>query len=132
MDSAEMRRRFSSAPLARLATSGPDGPHLVPVCFAVAGDLVYFAVDRKPKSGRPLKRLANIAADPRVSLLVDHYEDDWTRLWWVRADGRARVLDDPRSALSLLLDKYGQYRREPPPGPVVEIAVERWSGWSFR
>lgn len=126
-----MRRRFAAARVARLATAGTGGPHIVPVCFAVSGDLVYFAVDRKPKSGRRLKRLSNIAADPRVSLLVDHYEDEWTRLWWVRADGRARVLDESRDALELLVAKYEQYRREPPPGPVVEISVESWSGWAF-
>ena len=88
---AEARGRFAAARVARLATADATGqPHLVPVTFAVAGDMVYTAVDAKPKRTTALRRLANVAANPRVSLLVDHYDDDWSRLWWVRADGRRR------------------------------------------
>jgi PPOX class probable F420-dependent enzyme len=122
---------FASVPVARLATVGPDGmPHLVPIVFAVAGDLIYSSVDAKPKRTRKLKRLANIAANPRVSVLADHYEDDWSRLWWVRADGVARVVDESPKALTALADRYEQYRSAPPAGPFVEITVDRWTAWS--
>src|SRR5690606_32625299 len=105
----------------------------VPVTFAVAGGAVYTAVDHKPKSTRALRRLADIRANPRVSLLVDHYEDDWERLWWVRVDGHAFVLDDPdrmRGPIGLLAERYEQYRRRPPEGPVIAIMIDHWIGWS--
>ena len=128
MNAAEL---FASARVARLATVREDGsPHLVPIVFAVAGDVIYSAVDAKPKRSRSLRRLANIAAEPRVSVLADHYEDDWSRLWWVRADGLARVLDASPAALAALTARYPQYRDTPPPGPFLEITVDRWSGWS--
>jgi PPOX class probable F420-dependent enzyme len=132
----EARRRFAGARVARLATAGPDSaPHLVPVVFAVAGDAIFSAVDAKPKRTTALRRLANVRAHPRVALLADHYDDaDWTALWWVRADGSARVLDpgepEARRAVGLLAERYEQYRSEPPAGPVLAIAVARWSGWS--
>lgn len=130
------RELFASAAVGRLATVGADGaPHLVPVCFAVVGDVVYSAVDDKPKRTTDLARLANIAAEPRVALLVDHYEGDWTRLWWARADGHARVLtaaDERAQALEALAAAYTQYADRPPPGPVIGIEVQRWSGWSAR
>ena len=88
LDPLRARGLFGAAEVARLATVAADGaPHLVPVCFALAGDVVYSAVDGKPKRTPDLARLANIAAEPRVALLADHYEEDWTRLWWVRVDG---------------------------------------------
>ena len=125
--------RFSEARVARLASVTPDGaPHVVPVCFAIDGDTVYFAVDHKPKRTERLQRLENIAAEPRVALLADHYEDDWSRLWWARADGRAREVEDPgerKRALELLAERYPQYRERPPEGTVVAIAVDRWSDW---
>jgi PPOX class probable F420-dependent enzyme len=96
----QARRRFAAARVARLATADAAGrPHIVPVTFAVDGDVVYSAVDAKPKRGTALKRLANVAANPAVALLVDHYADDWNELWWVRADGTGRVVDpeDPRA-----------------------------------
>lgn len=132
MDPAEARRRFATARVARLATAGADGrPHLVPVCFAVEGDTVYSAVDDvKPKATIRLRRLANVAENPSVSLLVDHYSDDWSALWWVRADGRARVLEAAPDAVALLAARYSQYRDAPPGGPVLAVDVERWSGWS--
>src|SRR5437879_13168780 len=99
MDATAMRRRIADAKVARLATVGAGGKaHVVPITFAVDGDTIYFAVDAKPKRSRDLKRLRNIAANPAVSVLVDHYEDDWTRLWWVRADGPARVVQDHADA----------------------------------
>ena len=99
------------------------------------GDCIYSAVDFKPKSSTDLRRLRNIRANPRVAALADHYEDDWGRLWWVRADGRAAILDDPAAmapALALLAGRYPQYRDQPPGGPVISIRVTRWSGWAAR
>jgi len=132
--SEEMRARVTSASVARLATIGRDGaPHMVPFCFVLDADVLYSAVDRKPKRSARLRRLQNTAADPRVSVLVDHYEDDWSRLWWVRLDGRARTLQagpEFKRALSGLEAKYAQYRREPPPGPVLKIDLDRWTGWA--
>jgi PPOX class probable F420-dependent enzyme len=134
MEAEEMRERVRDARVGRLATVGPDGrPHLVPVCFALEGDVLYSAVDEKPKRSKRLKRLENIRDRPDVTVLVDHYEEDWTRLWWVRLDGTARVLDAGRRrkhALALLREKYGQYRAEPPTGPVIVVHVDRWRGWS--
>jgi PPOX class probable F420-dependent enzyme len=136
----EERRRFAAARVARLATADADGrPHVVPMVFALAvekgsGGTVYSAVDAKPKRSTSLRRLANIAANPRVAVLVDHYEDDWNALWWVRADGTGRILDadspEGRDAIARLAARYPQYRENPPRGPVVAIDVERWSGWS--
>lgn len=129
----ECRARFAAARVARLATAGADGvPHLVPIVFAVAGERIVTAVDAKPKSTNALRRLENIAANPSVAVLVDHYDDDWTQLWWVRVDGRAAVAagDETRDAIELLSARYRQYETQPPPGPVVAIDVERWSGWS--
>jgi PPOX class probable F420-dependent enzyme len=137
MDSAEARRRFAAARVARLATAGTDGrPHLVPVVFAVDGDRVWSAVDDvKPKATMSLRRLRNIAANPAVALLADHYDDeDWTALWWARADGAARLFDpaDPAAerGRDLLAARYPQYRAAPPPGVVVAVDVARWSGWA--
>jgi PPOX class probable F420-dependent enzyme len=123
--------RFAAARVARLATVRRDGaPHLVPITFALVGDVIYSAVDAKPKRHTRLQRLANIAHEPRVSVLVDRYDDDWTALWWVRADGVARVAPSSPAALEALTAKYPQYRATPPPGPFVEIQVGRWSAWS--
>lgn len=119
--------------MARLATTGASGPHIVPIVFAASGDRIVTAVDHKPKRTRRLRRLTNIAADPAVAVLVDHYDDDWAKLWWVRADGSASVLESGpgfSSAVELLGAKYGQYRDHPPSGPVIDITVERWVGWS--
>lgn len=140
MEENEARRRFAAARVARLATVDPVGrPHLVPVVFAGRGDRVVTAVDRKPKRSERLGRLRNIAGHPAVSLLVDVYDDDWDRLWWVRADGVARTLlpdasdettrDEYAVAVGLLRQKYPQYRQQPPAGPAIVITVVRWSGW---
>lgn len=128
-------RRVADARVARLATVAADGrPHVVPIVFALDGEVVWSAVDAKPKSTRSLRRLANITTHPRVSLLVDHYDDDWRALWWVRLDGRATVepVDGPhgRAALSLLSAKYPQHAAQPPPGPVIRIEIDRWTSWS--
>jgi PPOX class probable F420-dependent enzyme len=136
MDQGTLRERFASGRVAHIATVDDEGrPHLVPIVFALDGDTIFFAVDQKPKRSTNLKRLRNIATNPMVTVLVDHYEDDWNALWWIRADGSARVLrhgSDSDHAMELLAQRYAQYRTEPPPGPVVAIAVERWSGWSAR
>jgi len=134
LGAAEARNRFATAAVARLATVGPTGgPHLVPVTFALDGDRIYTAVDAKPKATASLRRLSNIAADPRVTLLADHYEADWRNLWWARADGQAALLARPADMtgpLALLAARYRQYRANPPPGPVIEIQVRRWTGWA--
>jgi PPOX class probable F420-dependent enzyme len=128
-----MRQRVAEARVARLATVTDAGrPHLVPCCFVLEEETIYSAVDAKPKSTLALRRLANIVANPGVALLVDHYDEDWSALWWVRLDGIARVLADRReraSALALLAAKYPQYVREPPPGAVIAIEVTGWRGW---
>lgn len=136
MTAQDARRLFAAARVARLATTDAScRPHLVPLVFAVApDDVVYSAVDAKPKRTTTLRRLDNVRSNPRVALLADHYDDaDWTALWWVRADGAARVIDrdddDGRRGLALLAERYPQYETSPPPGPVLAIAVERWSGW---
>jgi PPOX class probable F420-dependent enzyme len=136
---AEARERFAAARVARLATADAAGrPHLVPVVFAVDGDVVYSVVDAKPKRTTALRRLGNVAQNPAVALLVDHYDDaDWDALWWVRADGVARVLDpaedgeaaraEAARAVQLLRVRYPQQRAV---GAVLAVDVRRWSGWS--
>lgn len=125
--------RFAQSPVARLATAGPDGrPHLVPVVFAVHEQVIYSAVDAKPKTTQRLRRLANIERNSQVSLLVDYYEEDWTRLWWVRADGDATIHHEGGTmqiGYELLRAKYHQYQSVSLTGPVIAIAVRHWSGW---
>lgn len=135
MTGAEARERFASARVARLATADSSGrPHLVPIVFCVQDDHVYSAVDAKPKRTTALRRLANVRDNPAVALLADHYDDDdWSALWWVRADGHGRVLgaEDPEAvrAIGLLRTRYPQQRVT---GAVLAVDVERWSGWSAR
>lgn len=133
--SAHVPQRFTDAAVARMATVSSGGdPHLVPVVFAVVDDTIYTAVDDKPKTTRRLRRLANIAATGRVSLLVDHYDDDWANLWWVRVDGSAQVIspedDEGRLAVDALVAKYPQYRAMRPSGPVVAVRDLRCRWWS--
>jgi PPOX class probable F420-dependent enzyme len=128
---ADARQRFAAARVARLATADAQAlPHLVPVTFAVHEDEIVFAVDHKPKSSTNLRRLRNIAANPSVSFLADGYHEDWTRLWWVRADGFAAVTTEPAEPIEWLRAKYPQYRRRLPEGPVVRTVVTTWSGWA--
>jgi PPOX class probable F420-dependent enzyme len=128
----EARERFVGARVARLATVGTESgrPHLVPMTFAVTGDLVVHAIDHKPKSTIDLRRLRNIAANKSVCALVDEYADDWTKLWWARADGPAEIREQAPEFIDLLAAKYPQYQEMRPSGPVVVVKVERWSGWS--
>ncbi len=108
---------------------------MVPFTFAVDGDVVYTAIDAKPKSTTSLRRLRNIRDNPHVAVLADHYEDDWSALWWVRADGLAAVVSDAQAMaqpIRLLAERYSQYAASPPAGPVIVIRVDRWTGWSAR
>lgn len=134
MTPEEARERFRAARVARLATADATGrPHLVPIVFAVEGDRVYSVVDAKPKRTGALRRLANVRENPAVAVLVDHYDEDWSALWWARADGDARVLEldlpEARQAVALLAQRYPQQRAE---GAVLAVDVARWSGWSAR
>jgi len=128
-----MRARVDSAAVGRLATITAGGaPHVVPCCFVLDGDVVYSAVDHKPKSTRLLRRLTNLRANPRAALLVDEYLDDWSSLWWVRVDGTGRILDDGPEfdrAVALLVSKYKQYRGDTPLGPVIALNIAAWRSW---
>lgn len=134
MDELEARTRFAAARIAHLATVRPDGaPHVVPVIYALEGNTIWLVIDEKPKRHRRLQRLINIGEEPRVSLLVNSYEEDWNRLWWVRADGRARVVDqvpELERAVRLLLNRYPQEREHPPKGPALAVEIGRWRHWS--
>lgn len=129
-----MRRLASDARVGRLATIDRDGrPQVVPFCFGIEGDTLYSGVDEKPKTTRHLRRLENIRRDPRVTVLIDHYEEDWERAWWVRLRGSARILEDGEErerGVRLLVEKYPQYRQDPPRGDVIAVEVDDWLGWS--
>ena len=134
MDAGEARALLASARVARLATADAEGrPHLVAITFAVDGEQIVSAVDHKPKRTTRLRRLANIEANPSVSVLADHYEDDWSRLWWARADGQARTVEpgaeEHGRAVDGLVARYPQYEGRRPQGSVIVISVSRWSGW---
>ena len=132
-DPIVLRRRITEARVARLATLDLDGrPHLVPIVFAMAGDTLYSAVDAKPKRSRTLRRIENARRRPDATVLIDHYDDDWTRLWWVRLRGDARVLDggeEAAHALALLAAKYEQYQEAAPGLPVLAVDITEWRGW---
>jgi PPOX class probable F420-dependent enzyme len=136
LDPAEARARFVTSPVLRLATAGADGrPHVVPCTFAVdAAGRIVIGIDNKPKTSVNLRRLQNIAENPRVSLLVDHYADDWAQLWWVRADGTAAI---ERSGVGyqrhweLLRSKYPQHYGQTLDGPVIVVKADSWTGWAF-
>ncbi|HYT77720.1 MAG TPA: TIGR03668 family PPOX class F420-dependent oxidoreductase [Actinomycetota bacterium] len=133
MDREEALRRLAGARVGHLATADLGSlPHVVPVVFAVAGETIYWAVDQKPKGTRDLKRLRNIEANPNVQLVADHYEEDWSRLWWVRITGHSRTVEDEDEvdrALDALAQKFPQYRADPPEGPVVAIDIARVTAW---
>jgi PPOX class probable F420-dependent enzyme len=135
LDGEDCRVRAGRQRVARMATTGADlRPHLVPVTFALTGDVVMTAVDQKPKATTDLRRLRNIADNPRVALLWDRYDEDWTRLWWVRGDGIAEVVhtgDRWDAAVAALRQRYPQYLPSPPHGPAVLVTVDSWAGWSF-
>ena len=131
---AQARRLFAGARVAVLATLDRSGqPHLVPVTFVVDGDRVWTAVDSKPKGATPLRRHANIRANPAVSLLAQHWDEDWSALWWVRADGIATISETPESVdrvARLLRSKYDQYQSVHVSGPVIAVTVHTWRGWT--
>ncbi len=136
LDPAESRRRFLRSPVLRLATAGADGqPHLVPCTFAAdAAGRIVIGVDDKPKSSVNLRRLRNIAENPRVSVLADHYADDWEQLWWARADGVAFIERSGAAHAAYwdqLRSKYAQYPGKVLTGPVIVVQVERWTGWAL-
>lgn len=139
MTEDEAKRRFAEARVARLATvDRQHNPHLVPICFAVdpTTGTIYSAVDAKPKTTRDLKRLRNIAGNHHVTLLVDHYDDDWARVWWVRVDGMALVhdtgTDEHARGTMRLADKYAQYHDAPGLlGRMVVVRPERWTSWAY-
>jgi PPOX class probable F420-dependent enzyme len=128
------RKRLAAADHAYLASITPGDelrPHLVPIVFEITDDELVIAVDQKPKATTDLQRLRNLAANPHVAVLCDRYDADWRQLWWVRADGTARVDPEHPAAISLLAAKYPQYVLDPPRGPVITVTIERWTGWSF-
>lgn len=129
MDAIEWLVESSSAVFGTVDSD--RGVHLVPVVFTVVGDdRIVIAVDSKPKRSRQLRRLANIEADPRVSLLVDEYDDDWRRLWWVRVDGRASISETIDSAVEAVhRARYPQLEGHEL-GPWIDIAIESVTGWS--
>jgi PPOX class probable F420-dependent enzyme len=133
-DVSVLRKLVSESRVARLGTRDPDGrPHLVPIVFVLDGETLYTAVDAKPKSSRTLRRIENARRRPDVTVLVDNYDEDWERLWWVRLRGRARVLDggdEAERALALLVDRYEQYLSEPPGPPVLAVDIVEWRGWA--
>jgi PPOX class probable F420-dependent enzyme len=134
VDARIARRRLTSARVGHLATVTVDNrAHIVPCCFALDTETVYSAVDDvKPKTTLALRRLQNISSNGAVSLLVDHYDEDWANLWWVRVDGNGRMVDngvERDRAIDLLAAKYDQYRSARPPGPVLAIGITSWRMW---
>ncbi len=139
MDRDEALERLRSARVGRIATVTPeDRPHVIPFVFALLDPAdgrprAYWAVDRKPKRSERIQRLRNLDGNPSVEFVVDGYDEDWRALWWVRASGTGRVIDDASGeravALEALATKYPRYASDPPPGPVVAIEIETISGW---
>lgn len=133
MDETRCRSLAATGRVARLATVRADGQvDLVPIVFAFHDGRLAFAVDHKPKSTTRLQRLANIAAHPEVTVLFDHHEEDWSRLWWVRMRGVAteRAADEVPDAIDALVARYPQYGVTRPTGPAVLIEPTGWSGWA--
>jgi len=137
IEQAVMRRLVAGARVARMATIDPDGrPHLVPLVFALEGVTLYSSIDDKPKRTPRLRRLANLRANPDlVTVLVDHYEEAWPEVWWVRLRGTGRVVEEGPErdrGLALLAERYPQYRDMPPQGAVIALDITEWRGWSWR
>jgi PPOX class probable F420-dependent enzyme len=136
MEPDEMRRRVADARVGRIATVTPEGrPHVVPFVYVLRDETLYSSVDAKPKRSPDLRRIRNIRANPSVEAVMDHYEEPWDDIWWVRVSGRGEILesgDERGRALALLREKYPEYADSPPQGVVVAVRIERWRGWSFR
>lgn len=135
LEPARQRELLGAAPVGRLATLRADGtPRLVPITFVLLDGMVCSAVDEvKPKRSSRLARLDDVRRDPRVGLVVDHYDADWARLWWVRVDGTAAVHEDGalrERALDALVAKYPPYAEARPAGPVLVVTPTAWAGWS--
>ena len=134
MDPARIRLLLAAARVGRLATITADGrPHVIPFCFALVDDQLVSVVDFKPKRTADLARLRNIRINPRVEVLVDHYEDDWRQLWWLRGHGTAQILESGpawEAAIDRLAAKYPQYQERRPRGAVISILPESWTAWS--
>jgi PPOX class probable F420-dependent enzyme len=136
LDQARARALFAASPVLRLATADRVGqPHVVPCTFVLDQQgRIIIGIDNKPKATPNLRRLRNISENPRVSAIVDHYDDDWNQLWWARADGTAAIEqsgDGHRSHWDQLTSKYQQYRGHVLEGPIILVAIESWSGWAF-
>lgn len=133
MEQTEALERLARTRVGRFATSGPgDGPHVVPVTFTVVGTALVHMVDHKPKTTYRLKRILNLEDEARASLLVDHYDEDWETLWWVRVDGHATVVSSGPEweiARAALTDKYSQYAETPPDGPAIYLSIDRVTSW---
>ena len=133
MTDDEARRRVAEARVGRLASIDANGqPHVVPICFAVADDQIVSVVDHKQKRTLALRRLDNVRRNPAVQLVVDHYDDDWSLLWWVRISGDGRVVDrgtERDNAIDLLTQKYPQYRERRPEGAVLLIDITDVTSW---
>ena len=132
----DQRRFLDGQRVARLATADSSGrPHVIPICFVVMAQTVYFTIDEKPKriSGAPLKRVANIQENPFVALVADQYDDDWSRLGWVLVQGPAEILDsgdEHDRAQAGLRARYPQLRDMRIDGlPVVAIRIEHATSW---
>jgi PPOX class probable F420-dependent enzyme len=133
VDPQRTRSLVADARVARLATVAADGrPHLVPITFVLLGEVVYHAVDHKPKRSTRLRRIANLTATGHACILIDEYDEDWSRLWWVRLDGTGRVVSSPEEAArarAALVAKYPQYSSRPPEGPVIAVDIADWRTW---
>jgi PPOX class probable F420-dependent enzyme len=129
----DARRRLAAARVGRLASIDAHGrPHVVPICFTVWGDRIVSAVDHKAKQTLALRRLDNVRRQPAVQLVVDHYDDDWSLLWWVRISGSGQLIVRGAArdeALDLLASKYPQYRERRPAGPVLAIDITQITSW---
>jgi PPOX class probable F420-dependent enzyme len=134
-----LRRRITTSRIGRMATVRSDGtPHVVPVTFAISNEALVTAVDAKPKRTTNLQRLRNLRTNPAVSIVIDHYSDDWSALWWIRIDGLARVVEggdagqaaEHAAAIDSLVAKYSQYQHAAPVGPVIVVQPTRWTAWS--
>lgn len=132
LDPERARDWFAASRVARMASVDGAEPHLVPITFGTLGDLVATAVDHKPKSTKRLRRLRIIEANPNVALLTDHYAEEWSALWWVRADGTAEITTTGEcpDLVEALREKYPQYREQPPSGELIVVRVRRWRGWA--
>jgi PPOX class probable F420-dependent enzyme len=133
VDDSRAWELLSQAKVAVLGSLNPDGTaHLVPFTFVAVAPprTLWSAVDEKPKQTRELRRLGNIRRDPRVTVLAQHYEADWSRLWWVRAEGRAAIHDQPLRGLEQSITaRYPSYQDQRL-GPWLAITLENLVGWS--